>query len=108
MRRLMVFTASLVAISTATAAQEPGDPEAGLKYARANCSECHEVERHSPNVPVDGPPSFTAIANVPGMTGRALAAALQTSHQTMPNFVLSTEDQDDVIAYIMSLRSPKR
>ena len=42
------------------------------------------------------------------MTGRALAVALQTSHETMPNFVLERHDRDNIVAYIMSLRRESR
>ena len=42
------------------------------------------------------------------MTGRALAVALQTSHETMCNFVLERQDRDHIVAYIMSLRQEYR
>ncbi|HML28124.1 MAG TPA: cytochrome C, partial [Hyphomicrobium sp.] len=54
--------------------------------------------------PHPGAPSFTSVAKTSGMTGRALAVWLDTSHPTMPNFVLRTEDRDNVVAYIMSLK----
>jgi hypothetical protein len=38
------------------------------------------------------------------MTAIALTVALQTSHATMPNIILSPDDRRDVIAYILSLR----
>jgi hypothetical protein len=37
------------------------------------------------------------------MSSTALAAALQTSHETMPNVVIKGSDLSDVIAYILSL-----
>jgi len=81
-------------------AEEPGDPRAGRAFAQAHCAQCHG--RHvSPNV--DAPP-FVNVAKTPGMTGRALAVFLQTSHPTMPNFVVGKKDRNNVIAYIMSLR----
>lgn len=98
-----VFACSLV--STSVAAQEPGDPKIGLEYARANCAQCHEIETHGKIVPLLEAPSFTELANTPGMTGRALVVALQTSHTSMPNFSIKSEDRDNVVAYIMSLRS---
>ena len=36
--------------------------------------------------------------------GAALAAALQTSHPTMPNFVIKGDDANNIIAYILSLK----
>jgi hypothetical protein len=49
-------------------------------------------------------PTFEAIANTPGMTSMALAAAFQTSHRSMPNIVLEGDDMANVIAYVLSLK----
>lgn len=73
------------------------------KYVNANCSHCHAIEGPTEHVPGEAP-SFAEIANTPGMTGRGVAAALDSSHQTMPNFVLAQDDRNNVIAYILSLR----
>ena len=77
----------------------------GLAIARQLCSECHDVERspqpHSPNAAA---PPFVTIANVPGMTGIALSAALQSSHRTMPNVMLDANQLSSIVAYILSLR----
>ena len=42
------------------------------------------------------------------MTERALAVWLQNPHPNMPNFILPQADMDNVIAYIMSLKSASR
>ena len=49
-------------------------------------------------------PTFEAIAKTPGLTSTALAAALQTSHRTMPNVVIKGDDANNIIAYILSLK----
>lgn len=106
MHRLLVgFVVSVIISLAPASAEEPGDVDAGLEYVRANCATCHEVERHSETVPDFEAPGFPEIANMPGMTGRALVVALQTSHKTMPNFILPDKDRNDVVAYIMSLQS---
>ena len=90
--------------ATHASAQEVGSAERGRAYAQRVCAECHAVlpsERVSPNPRVA---TFKAIANTPGMTPTALAVWFQTSHPTMPNFILAPDDRDDVIAYIVSLR----
>lgn len=108
MHRLMVgFIVFSIIPLTGAFAEEPGDVKAGLRYVRANCAACHEVERHSEIIPDFEAPGFPEIANMPGMTGRALVVALQTSHKKMPNFVLPEKDRNDVVAYIMSLRSSR-
>jgi mono/diheme cytochrome c family protein len=86
-------------------AEEIGDAAIGSAFALKHCAECHAVkpdEAHSPNPKA---PSFTSVAKTSGMTGRALAVWLDSSHPTMPNFILRTEQRDNVIAYIMSLKS---
>ena len=85
-------------------AEEPGDPRAGLAFARANCAECHAVTDTEDKSPNTDAPNFASVAKKPGMTGRALAVWLQTSHPTMPNFLVAQEDRNNVIAYIMSLQ----
>jgi mono/diheme cytochrome c family protein len=85
-------------------AQEVGNPDQGLRIARAVCAECHLVDKvpgQSPNLDA---PTFEHIANIPGMTGAALTAALRTSHETMPNVIIKGSDLSDVIAYVLSLR----
>jgi hypothetical protein len=39
------------------------------------------------------------------MTDRTLRVWLQSSHPTMPNFILTTDERNNVIAYILSLKS---
>lgn len=84
----------------AVCADELGDPKAGRSLAVNHCSECHAVKEDEVLSPNAGAPSFTSVANTSGMTGRALSAWLDTSHPTMPNFILTKQDRDDVIAYI--------
>jgi hypothetical protein len=38
------------------------------------------------------------------MTSIALSAALNTSHRSMPNIMLSPDERADIIAYILSLK----
>ena len=52
-------------------------------------------------------PAFREIANTSGMTATAIRVFLRTSHPKMPNLILTPEETDDVIAYILSLRVPR-
>ena len=85
-------------------AQEPGDAQAGFLFAKKNCVECHAVGQGQTESPNPEAPSFDSVAKTRGMTGRALAVWLQTSHPTMPNFLISQDDRNNVISYIMSLK----
>jgi mono/diheme cytochrome c family protein len=44
------------------------------------------------------------LATTPGMTSVALMVALTTPHAGMPMFMLTADQREDIIAYILSLR----
>lgn len=92
----------LVTTSVNAYAQE-GDARQGLAFAQQACAACHAI-RQSQLSPNANAPTFEAIASVPGMTAIALQASLQTSHRSMPNLILSTEERRNVVAYILSLK----
>jgi mono/diheme cytochrome c family protein len=85
-------------------AQAPGDPQKGRAIAQRFCSECHAVGERTVRSPNSEAPSFTAVASTPGMTVMALNVFFQTPHRAMPNLILKTDQKNDIIAYIMSLK----
>ena len=85
-------------------AQELGDTALGLKFAKEVCAECHRVSSQESMSPNLSAASFKEIANTPGMTAQALFVWFRTPHPTMPNFKLEIQNEDDVIAYILSLK----
>lgn len=78
--------------------QEVGNPNQGLRIARAVCAECHLVDKARGQSPNLAAPTFEHIASVPGMSSAALATALRSSHETMPNVIIKGSDLNDVIA----------
>ena len=108
----LAYTAIAIAASVAAcsaSAQEPGragNVRVGRELAVTTCSECHQVvpRRLTPRH-VGGPPDFADVATAPGTTRTALFVFLHTPHPTMPSLVLSNREANDVIAYILSLRS---
>ena len=98
--------AGLLAILSTAEAQEAGNAEAGHAYAKKVCAECHAVERGETEIL--NPPSFQIVADFPGITERALAVWLRNPHPNMPDFILPQADMENVIAYIMSLKSAAR
>jgi mono/diheme cytochrome c family protein len=81
MQILLSIVASAVALLPLSAeGDETVDIRAGLAFARANCAACHAIEGTEDKSPNLKAPSFASVANTPGMTGRALAVWLQTSH----------------------------
>jgi mono/diheme cytochrome c family protein len=105
--RIATIILAIVTSAAAPAAisQQAGNIADGLTYARAHCGECHGIERDSgdfsPNIDA---PDFSVVANTPGMTERAIAVWLQTSHPTMPNLMIQDDARDNLVAYIMSLK----
>jgi mono/diheme cytochrome c family protein len=102
--RAAVTVAILGLVPVSVNAEEPDDPRVGLAFAQAHCAGCHAVRVTDNLSPNSAAPPFVNVAKTAGMTGRALAVWLQTSHPTMPNFVIAQKDRDNVIAYIMSLQ----
>lgn len=100
-----LLPAFMLALSASSlSAQQLGDVKRGLAYAERICSECHAV-RSSGDVsrnPAATP--FRVVANQPGINERALVVFLSTPHRNMPNILVSGQDRDDLIAYILSLR----
>jgi mono/diheme cytochrome c family protein len=85
-------------------AQDAGRPGLGLVLARQICSECHAIDKTQAGSPNAAAPRFETIANIPGMTGTALSATLQSPHRTMPNVMLDANELSNIVACILSLR----
>ena len=92
------------AIIALPALAQEGDARAGLTIAQDTCAACHAIRKGQQSTNAKAP-AFDKIANVPGMTVIALQASLQTSHRSMPNLILSTDDRRNVAAYIYSLKA---
>ncbi|WP_146006656.1 c-type cytochrome [Bradyrhizobium forestalis] len=75
----------------------------GHRLAQAWCQSCHAVEPHMAGF-FDEAPSFQAIADRHGTTALSLKVFWRTSHQNMPNLVISPEQAEALSAYILSLR----
>jgi hypothetical protein len=62
---------------------------------------CHVVEKAPSGARADGIPTFPALS---GETAERLQAAMNPLHGRMPDLALSKREQDDLAAYIRSLR----
>lgn len=102
--RCLAFLPPLLLIAAPLAAQQVGDPRQGLVLARQVCAECHAIQAQQLQSPHSRAPTFPQIAATPGMTTAALTVALTTPHAGMPMFRLSSEQREDIIAYILGLK----
>ena len=64
---------------------------------------CHVVEPEQ-STATDNGPSFRTIAARPGTTAGSLDRYLSVGHTLMPDFLLSSQERDALVAYILSLQ----
>lgn len=105
MRRIITFAVLLAASAGdgSAFAQSIGDPAAGRRLAEAWCTECHAIGPKS----VEGvtrAPDFATVAKRPATTALSLNVFLRSSHDNMPNFILTRGQADDIVAYILTLK----
>lgn len=101
MRRIALL---LLLTTPALAQPEPGDARAGQHLAATWCANCHQVAPTGPGPANDAAASFSAIAAMPSTTSMSLRVFLQSPHGAMPDYRLSREQMDDIVAYLLSLR----
>lgn len=94
----------LLILGSASAAAQEGDIARGRLVARDLCASCHAVERGDLNSRNTAAPAFSVIANTRGMSAPALNSYMHSSHETMPNIILQSDDRSDVLAYVLSLK----
>jgi len=83
----------------------PGDPVAGRIFAERECGDCHDISREGGDYPLNAAPSFLDVATERSTTALSLRVFLRSTHREMPDLILNRREQDDVIAYILSLRA---
>jgi cytochrome c1 len=103
LRFLLVASVCMLLLAPARA-QPLGDAKQGQKIADRMCLECHPVSDDEYRQMGSRAASFQTIANTPGMTPLALSVWFKSPHRDMPNFILSKDEQEDLIAFITSLK----
>ena len=104
MERVIYLVTVLALTVAASHVHAQGNPREGLAVAQQVCSECHAIRRGQVRSPNSRSPTFVELATTPGMTTTALLVALTTPHAGMPMFILTAEQRENVIAYILSLK----
>jgi mono/diheme cytochrome c family protein len=103
-RVTFVVTLALSITVSSVHGQGLGNTQAGLAVAQQFCSTCHAIRLGEGRSPNTRSPTFSELATTPGMTSVALTVALTTPHAGMPMFVLTADQREDIIAYILSLK----
>lgn len=102
--RFVLTIASSLAMAAPVLAQDtPGDVASGRRLAETLCANCHQIDFQQPKAAARAP-GFVQIAKMPSTTGLALSVFLKTSHDVMPNYILSRQESEDIVAYILSLK----
>jgi cytochrome c len=83
---------------------EAQDLTRGRELAERWCSNCHVVAGTVLEGRADGLPTFPAIAANAKTTATSLRGVMTAAHGRMPDFSLGPREQEDLIAYIFSLR----
>ena len=99
----LVLAAILAAQFPALSQPIVGDAMTGREIATTRCSSCHLILPMTLADKAD-PPSFQSLADLPSTTGISLNAFLHSNHKNMPDFIISSAESNDLIAYILSLR----
>ena len=100
MRRSVAVVLALAILALPAAAQ---DRSVGARLAVRWCMACHVVEPNQ-STATDNAPTFQAIAARPGTTAGSLDRYLSVGHTLMPDFSLSSQERNALVAYILSLR----
>jgi cytochrome c len=106
MARGMLIAAAIAASMLATTeagAFTPAETR-GLNFLRANCAQCHAIDKVSLSPLKIAPPFRTLHLRYPVESlQEAFAEGIQTGHQNMPEFRLDPDQIGDVIAYFKTL-----
>lgn len=101
---ILLFIISLIVFCPGVKAAQMGNAELGFQVALQICAECHSISPEGLSSPNPDAPKFKEIANSPGLSKLALYVWLRSPHPTMPNLALEIQDEEDLFAYILSLK----
>jgi mono/diheme cytochrome c family protein len=95
---------TLLQAGPASAQDGPGDPIAGAKLAREVCAKCDMVAEDQIDDPGVLAPTFFEVVADPSVTALSLRVFFRTPHANMPDLMLSPEETDNIVSYLLSLR----
>ena len=108
MNRISMIASMLVLLTPlgSAGAQTPGNPVEGRKLAAEHCAGCHAISGSGPSILATAPPvSRLHKTQPPEELTTVFEGGRLTQHDAveMPQFALTPEQIDDLLAYIRSL-----
>ena len=98
---LRVVLLAVIAFSAAAPVRAQGDPEVGRELAQTWCTSCHVVDYEGHGA--DAGPALPALLGDGQRTADELRGWLAAPHPPMPNFDLTRQEIEDIIAYLEGL-----
>ncbi len=84
---------------------QTGSAAQGAVFARERCASCHAIGRTGDSPNAGAPPLRQISQRYPvEQLQEAFAEGLVTTHPSMPEFVLSADENRDLIAYLVSIQ----
>jgi len=100
----VLLTAAAICLTLMDPVHAVGNAKRGEKIAAKWCATCHQIAPGTLRFDKSRPASFQEIADTPGLGEMALKVFFQTPHKKMPNFSITGDVRDDLIAYITGLK----
>ena len=101
---LRLFPVAAIVIAATLPARAQGDPERGRLLTRTWCASCHVVDQEGRGT--DAGPALPALLGDGQRTSDELRGWLAAPHPPMPNFDLTRQEIEDIVAYLESLAQP--
>jgi cytochrome c553 len=105
---ILTALAALGLASASPASAQPLSPASvarGQTLAKQACSFCHAISGPGPSKNKDAPPFATLLQTFPGRNlDEILAQGMMTQHPPMPVFLATSQNMDDLLAYLTSVQ----
>lgn len=98
---LWVVSVAVIVMCAAVPARAQGDPEVGGELAQRWCTSCHVVDLEGHGA--DAGPALPALLGDNQRTADEIRGWLAAPHPPMPDFDLSRQEIEDIVAYLESL-----
>ena len=96
-----IVPAAVIVMCAAVPARAQGDPRVGRELAKSWCTSCHVVDHEGHGA--DAGPALPALLGDGQRTADEIRGWLAAPHPPMPDFDLTRQEIEDIVAYLESL-----